>query len=123
MGWPGRDAAGARPKPSHAVEGAVLQRLAEVGGADLGALVEVGDGAGDAPDAVEGAGREGHLLDRALEQAVGFGVEGDGLGQQRRGDGGVGSGAALELAGARLLATRARTAALDSPGSAAHSSR
>src|SRR5450432_3712773 len=52
------------------VEQAVLEGFGEVGGADGGAPLEVGDGASDAPDARDGARRQTETRGRAFQELV-----------------------------------------------------
>ena len=56
--------------PRIAVEGAVLDGFAEVGGGDAGLAGEVGDGARDLQDAVVGAGGEAELVDGCVEELL-----------------------------------------------------
>ena len=53
-----------------AVEGAVLDGFGEVGGGDVGAGVEVGDGARELQDAVVGARGEMQLVDGGAQQRL-----------------------------------------------------
>src|ERR1700674_5452798 len=57
-----------------AVERPVLNRLGDVGGAEVGGALEVGQGAGDLEDAVEGAGGEAEALEGLVEEAVAGGA-------------------------------------------------
>src|SRR5512146_2714032 len=68
----------ARPRdwsPQLSVEGAVLDGFADVVDGDLLGGFEVGEGAGDAEDAVVGAGGELEVLDGEAEQVLGGLVE------------------------------------------------
>ena len=64
-----------RPDPAsvedRAVETAVLDGLEQMGGLDAFGAGEVSDGAGDLQNAVIGAGGEGKLFHRLLEQVTG----------------------------------------------------
>ena len=62
---------------------AEADRLGDVGFADVGAAVEVGDGAGDAQDAVIAAGGQAQAFGDACEQGLAFGVGGGEFFQHR----------------------------------------
>ena len=62
--------------PGGAVEGAVGDGFADVAGEDVGAGVEVGDGAGYADDAVVGAGRHVVAVHGCAEKAHGIVIDG-----------------------------------------------
>src|SRR5690242_14050129 len=62
--------------PVGAVEGAVLDGLAEVLGLEGGGGIEVGDGAGDFEDAVMGTGGEAEAGDGVFEELFAFGRDG-----------------------------------------------
>src|SRR4051794_35150632 len=98
------------------VETAVLQGLGHVRGTHPGAGVQVGDGAGQAAYPIDGPGRQGQPLHRALEQPVSVGIEGGHLAQLGAGEAGVGTRTprALALAG-RLDAIANGGAALAGP--------
>ena len=75
--------------PGGAVEGAVGDGFADVAGEDVGAGVEVGDGAGYAEDAVVGAGRHVVAVHGGAEKAHGIVIEGTVLAQHLTGHLGV----------------------------------
>ena len=60
----------ARSCPVRAVEAAVLDRLGDVLGLEVGGVFQISDGSGDLQDAVVGAGAQPLLGHRALEQAL-----------------------------------------------------
>jgi Tetratricopeptide repeat len=62
--------------PIGTIQGAILDGLAEVTGLDVGAAVEVGDGAGNLQDAVVGACRETQAGDGVLEELLAVGRNG-----------------------------------------------
>ena len=75
--------------PGGAVEGAVGDGFADVAGEDVGGGVEVGDGAGDAEDAVVGAGRHVVAVHSGAQEAHGGVVEAAMLAQHLAGHLGV----------------------------------
>src|ERR1700687_4610379 len=74
------------------VERPVLDRLGDVGGAEVWGAFEVGQGAGHLEDAVEGARGEAEALEGLVEKALAGGVEAAVAAQGVRGDGGGGPG-------------------------------
>ena len=75
--------------PGGAIEGAVRDGFADVAGEDVGAGMEVGDGAGYAEDAVVGAGRHVVAVHGGAEKAHGIVIEGTVLAQHLTGHLGV----------------------------------
>src|SRR5258708_15613807 len=74
------------------VQRAVLDGLGEMGGAEPGGGLEVGEGSGHLQDAVEGADREAEALEGGVEQRLAGGVEAAVAAQLVRGHGGVAPG-------------------------------
>src|SRR5262245_53994860 len=56
------------PRPEFAVEGTIADGLDEMALADLGAVVEVGDGPRHPQDAIVRAGRQAELVHRGFQQ-------------------------------------------------------
>jgi len=96
----------------------ILQGLAEVIERDRVGAGEVGDGAGDADHAVEGARRHVKAFRRAFEQTLARGIERRVLLQFGAGEGGVDAcpRGSRQLTCARAARTRTRTAEEGSPG-------
>jgi hypothetical protein len=89
------------------IQESVLQRLGDMGAADVRAAFEIGDGAGQAAYALDGACREGQSLDGAFEDAVAVDIEAGHPAEVGRGQSGVRSRPAAVLPLARGLYTSA----------------